>query len=534
MATSTTLPTSTVTLPLGGVSSGPGSPLGSTGWQAFVVDSDGTLIRELDVVGWGRLTMPLDGPRRMPLVLARANTADLAEVIRGDTEEPAQIQVYFDGIPLLWGVALTWAKSTAGADVPVSVVERARWLLGRRRNRRGAGLLDLLRNGGFESGKGHWSGAGSIDTTRHYAGAQSLLIDNPTGTCSQKFVVDRAVTVVVSARVRVDSSTWVGPNDDGTGIEVYVAPWSGYPGGDKFVTARLDASTPRGQWVTLTCPAVEIPDGYWDVWVRLRGIDGEVNYDGVSAQLFPRPRRTEAAGIFPAEDIPQIDQGRLVREVLASNLDGTSITVAVPDTGVMMDDEPGTLDDRYLGEVIGLVEQRESGMAFSYPITATTVTIRGHYPASTRGTAHTFPLCTDPADNTPDGANVAAFTVDGDLTAARNLTVLIGDGGFTGEASDPSAWGGLVLEEIVRAAGATPIEDLAGVAREHLRSGSGATTVIRATTHEAANDLIGVLNPGDTIVAIDDDTGLNDTVRVVSIEIDPVTLTMSLQLNLAV
>jgi hypothetical protein len=148
-------------------------PLGSTGWSAFVVDMTGAQIRELDVIGWGDLDEQMGRPANMTVTLEKANTAQLADVT-GALELGYEVQVYRDSVLMLWAVPVQQATDSGSPVVSFSLIECVPWYLSRRRNKRGEELSDLLLNGGFESGKSHWSGAGTVVTTEFSEGSHSL------------------------------------------------------------------------------------------------------------------------------------------------------------------------------------------------------------------------------------------------------------------------------------------------------------------------------------------------------------------------
>ena len=195
--------------------------------------------------------------------------------------------------------------------------------------------------------------------------------------------------------------------------------------------------------------------------------------------------------------------------------------------------EPGAYVDRYLSEVGDLVSQREDGMDWAGVYSPPTRGVRAWYPRSARGTSHAGFVLTFGAENDSEGGpNLASYSRDVDQTRARTTVVVVGEGGFTGEAEDESTWY-TVLEEIVRAPGATPIPDLEGVAREHLRDDPAKVTALSVVTHERANDLIGVLRLADKVVTYvaDGSVSFSGTYQVVARRVHPKDKTMTLTLN---
>ncbi len=516
---------------LGTVGTSQSASLGTDGWQAFVVGIDGTQVAELAVITLGDLDEQMGRPANMAIGVAKSNATQLA-YLTDALEDGYEVQVYFDSVLMLWGVPVQQSTQSDSPVVTFALIECVPWYLSRRRNKRGEDLSDLLLNGGFESAKHHWTGAGSVVTTEAHGGTHSLEVDNDGGTTAQKIVVRQASTLVCSVRVKIDSATWVGPNSDYTGLEIYATPWTGFGGSDKYATAALDGTLTQDAWVTLSA-VVDLPDGFWDVFFRLRGPDGKVWFDDATVAVFPRPRRTEWAGIFPPPEAPTVDQGALFREALLSNIDGLQLWVDVPDTGVVISDEPGAYVDRYLSEVGDLVSQREDGMDWAGVYSPPTRGVRAWYPRSARGTSHAGFVLTFGAENDSEGGpNLASYSRDVDQTRARTTVVVVGEGGFTGEAEDESTWY-TVLEEIVRAPGATPIPDLEGVAREHLRDDPAKVTALSVVTHERANDLIGVLRLADKVVTYvaDGSVSFSGTYQVVARRVHPKDKTMTLTLN---
>ena len=279
------LATPEVVVELSPVIFGPGAGYGTTGWEAFLVDSDGSLIDTLDVVTWGDLSERMTEPASITLGIRVADVADLPLV-------ESEVQIYRDGDLIFWGLPVN-RKAVMGS--PIVEVDFA----------------DL------EAGLVRWGAAGtSIDTSVHNAGTQSAKMTATSGRVKQRLVTDQAMTIAVTARVRIDSTGYSGVGAE-SGLTVYASPWSGFAGRDVQAVDLIDGSEPHNVWITLAATVTIPTDNPYDVWITIKGIDGTLNVDTVTATPFRRARRTEAAGIFPPEEVPQIDTGRLAREILS-------------------------------------------------------------------------------------------------------------------------------------------------------------------------------------------------------------------------
>ena len=168
------LATPEVIVELSPVIFGPGAGYGTTGWEAFLVDSDGSLIDTLDVVTWGDLSERMTEPASITLGIRVADVADLPLV-------ESEVQIYRDGDLIFWGLPVNRKAVMGSPIVEVDFADLSWWLT--HRLCQGDPLTgDLIRNGGVESGRVRWGAAGtSIDTTVHNAGTQSAKMTAASG-----------------------------------------------------------------------------------------------------------------------------------------------------------------------------------------------------------------------------------------------------------------------------------------------------------------------------------------------------------------
>ena len=508
------LATPEVVVELSPVIFGPGAGYGTTGWEAFRVNPDGSLIDTLDVVTWGDLSERMTEPASITLGIRVDDVADLPLI-------ESEVQIYRDGDLIFWGLPVNRKAVMGSPIVEVDFADLSWWLT--HRLCQGDPLTgDLIRNGGFEAGLVRWGAAGtSIDTTVHNAGTQSAKMTAASGRVKQRIVTDQAMTIAVTARVRIDSTGYSGVGPE-SGLTVYASPWSGFAGRDVQAVDLITGSEPHNVWITLAATVTIPTDNPYDVWVTVKGIDGTLNVDTVTALPFRRARRTEAAGIFPPEEVPQIDTGRLAREILSGAV-GDLFSIAGADSGATIPDEPGQWDDKYAWEAMDVLRRLTFPVDWELIVTPTTRLIQVWAPATGRGDLHALTL-------TAATVVAAASTEDG--SQARTHARVLSDGGFRVDV-DAGGWGGARLDEVVQAPSGTPASELEGVGASHLGSSLGRVLTLEATTHEGSAELIKTLRVGDTFLVDADVGGLAGAgaVRCVARTITPRTDTMKLTLE---
>ncbi len=507
------LSTLDVTVDLQRVVFGPGDALGTSGWEAFLVNPDGSLIDTVDVVTWGDLTERMTEPATITLGVRAADVVDLPLI-------ECEVQIYRDGQLMFWGLPVNRKAVMGSPIVEVDFADLSWWLT----HRLCAGdplTGEMIRNGGFESGLVRWSSPGAtVDTTTHYGGAQSAQTTGTAGHVSQKLVIDQAMTVAVTAQVKVASAGYSGVGAE-SGLRVYASPWSGVAGRDVIATDFITSPT-LGAWVTLAATVTIPTDGPYDLWVTIKGVDGTMNIDAVSAVPYRRALRTEAAGIFPPEETPTIDTGRLAREILSGAV-GDLFSIAGVDSGAKIPDEAGQWDDKYAWEAMDVLRRLAVPVDWELIVTPTTRLIQVWAPATGRGDNHALTL-------------TAATVVDAQSTEdgsqARTHARVLSDGGFRVDV-DAGGWGGLRLDEVVQAPSGTPASELDGVGASHLGSSLGRVLTLQATTHEGASELIATLRVADIFLVDADVGGLGGAgaVRCVARTITPRTDTMKLTLE---
>ncbi len=512
-------PTTDITAALGAVTFGAGTPLGTTGWRAFSVDSSGTLNAELNVVKWGDITETIGQQTTCQISLAASDTAGLAAVTPWEDE----VKIYRGTELVGWFVPMPWRWSTGSATVDIGLVDVSVWLTRR------ACLLDpaetnLISNPGFEDSPdfARWQtfGTPSLDTTTYLGGTQSALLSATTDRVVQRLVVRRAMTLAVSCRVRVDSGTWSSAALT-SGLEVFATPWTGYGGKDVMSVSRVTVATTQDEWVTLAC-SVPLTEGYWDVFVRIWGVDGDMNVDDVRAVPFRTPRRTVAAGIFPPEEVPQIDTGELVRTYALGALSDLNIGVVAPDTGNMIDDEQGAWDDKYLSELLDVVRRLDAPSDWSLDVTPSTRTLRMFTPPSARGLASGVTLTS---------SNVVRSAGSSDASSRRTRAIVLGDGGFSVVVESPGDDpGGHRLDEIVQAPAGTPLSELQAVGEDYMRASAASTREVSPTAKWA---VLGGVRLADTLTLTADVAGPagSGTYKVVGRRISPVDDLVALIVN---
>lgn len=501
--------------PTFGIPAGLGVP--GAGWQAFVVDQYGAMVSALPVTSWGALVERRGEASTMSLGIPWAHVDD-APIIT------SEVQVYRDEKLMFWGVPVQRQWGAADSMVSVALVDLSWWLT--RRLCTQDALEDLVRNGGFEVGLTRWSkNNATVDATVFDTGTQSAKLTSLSSHITQQTTVDRAGTYAVSARVRVDNATFVGVGPE-SGLEVGAMAYTGVGGGrDVYAYGYVTGSTPRDQWVTLAGTVTLATDGPWTLFWKIHGIDGDLNVDNVHVRPYRIPRRTEAAGIFAPEDIPQTDTGRLARQLVTGALVDLNFSVMGSDSGIEIDDEVGAWDGVYAWEALDVLRRIEFPIDWSLLITPTTRTIRIWTPATARNGLHAITL-------DPDKVSSSSGTDDG--ATARTVAWVIGDGGFS-VSVDAGGWDGLRIDEVVRAPTGTPVAELDGVGRSHLGASLGRVQSLSVTTHEGAVEMIDTIQVSDRLLVDATVAGLADAGAwdVSARSIDPASDRMTLTMGLA-
>lgn len=500
---STTIAGSTITVTGATVDTSAGTPLGSTGWRAFVVTQDGDNLGELTVETWGPLNESLGQPSSMTIGLLKSDTTqlDLVPLIT------SEVQVYDENRLVLWGIPVAAQTSSDSAVVELTITEVVPFVLDRTVNLRRAGGVPRpegpqpspLSNGGFEDGLDHWNitpppggDGGTIDTVRFYAGTQSLLIDDG-AVVTQRWTHSGEGTMRVRCRMRRDSATWAGENSAGLGLTIEATP-RGWGGPNKFAGATLTTEATADDWV-LREAVIRFTDSQaWDVTVGLYGPSppGEVNYDAVEITWIPHLAFNPYTGEFPPT-AEVVDFGRLVREVIGAVGEPWEIGVISPDLGVTVDDQAGAWDDLLVSEVLDRGCQTANGPVWGGYYTPTTRGVQVWAAVGNRGTTHTGWVI---RATTPE-FNLRSYSLEDDATSARSGTRVIGEAGAIGEYLDGTAWDGLPLWKVVRAPIGTPASTLDSVAERLNRDSLARVRALRVEV-ERTDDTVDV-RPGDRV-----------------------------------
>lgn len=499
-----------------------GTPVGlgvdGNGWQAFVVNWDGSPIRTLDVAVWGDLEERIADPASITIGLDASNTSQLADVQLITT----RVQIYEDAKLRFWGLVIARRAKMNDPIIEVDLVDLS-WLLTRRLCNGDPLTGNLSRNSGFELDFSRWKHHNaSIDSTVYLQGTRSAKMTTLGAYISQQTVIDRAGTFAVTARVRIDNATFVAADAE-SGLEVGAMAYTGVGGGrDVYADDIITSSTTRDNWITLAATITLPTDGPWTMWWKFHGVNGDLNVDSVKVMPFLVPRRTEAAGIFPPTDAPTSDTGRLAREIVSGSVGNLGFSVLGTDSGVEITDEVGTWDDKYAWEALDVLRRLENPLDWSLLLTPTTFTVRIWTPASSRGGVHAFTLTT---------THVLEASSSEDGSQARNHARVMSDGGFRVD-SYSSGWD-ITLDEVVQAPSGTPASELDGVGGSHLGNTTGRVTALDVTVCDGPDALRDSLELADRLPVDATVGGLAGagSVRIVAITRHTRTPTMRLTLE---
>lgn len=482
-------------------------------YRVDVVDHNGSVLGTLANARLGRYSFELNGTGTADFTLA--TTDPDAHLVRPGRE----IQIWRNGVLQWWGPVV---RPQAGLDTSNWQCADLFWYFERRFMGR-ADRTNLLVNGDFEAGEANWTFEGgvthSIDTALKVEGTQSLLLggtaENHTGYASQTMPAwtqyhPDGDFLTASVWVYVPSSTYQGGAAGDLGLVVI------HKRGAATVNAEfavIDDDTPKNEWLPLEV-----------------GVGGVLTGDTVEVRLFP-PHGTayfdlatltamESLSFWPSADVADVVDGivRYAQDRAPFNFNhgksDVNVGTSTPATGTQVGRTYQFAEHRNVADAI-LEFVRMGIIDVDIEITPSIRTFTTYAP--TKGTAFPVPLTLD--------QNVADFTWNWDGESAASSVIILGpgdgpdrpEGGATG-----ALVGGEFSAELVESApDDATIGELDTVAAERLAITVNPEILEVATLPGVG--IIGNLHTGDTVpVRIQHGwLNINDTYRVVRIEVDP-------------
>lgn len=277
---------------------------------------------------------------------------------------------------------------------------------------------------------------------------------------------------------------------------------------------QIDGLTPRGSWQRAETTVWVPPDSAETLRVRLYSPGGTIYWDAVTLTLM------ESLS-FGDEDVTDIVSALVAHlQDPAYGKSDLNIDTDPTDSGVVVPARAYQFADHHNGGKIL--------RSFTDQDAVCDITVE-HPDLSTRLVTVHAPSKGSLRDDLPlDGI---AFTDDElvdweenfDGEAASSAITMLGDGDGPdreeGAATDPTAFGGTTLEEVLKAPPETPIDTLDAAAEEELRLRSNPAPL----TLTFRGDMVGVLATGDLIPVdlVDETTHIEGAYRAIKLTIDP-------------
>lgn len=356
-----------------------------------------------------------------------------------------------------------------------------------------ADVPNLLVNGGFESGTGNWTTAGSVTFT-----VDTSIVNE--GTQSGKLAGSGRISQTISGGIR---HTYPPGLTYRLALDVYEYATSASPAGTVVGTLRItDPDTSqvysascrltdqKGGWQSLTADLfVSKANTTYTATVTLYGNVVGRNFDRV------RVVRNEATTL----DFPGQDQAIAYQRVVQYGQDGSQgqstlgIGTNCPATGQTIMVGWPHADHRGLMSAIDELTQRPAGADWSLVYLPAATTFTTYYP---KGSTHDEWLL-------EVGRNIVGGSVEVDVAQVKTSGIVIGeDSSFSrdeGGYVDTSQMSGLVLTDVFRAAPGTPTRHLDQLATERVDARKQLVAIPRVTVMDPDRELIHGIEVGDTL-----------------------------------
>lgn len=428
----------------------------------------------------------------------------------------SEIQIVWEGRVVHWG-PVVGIKSPLGAARASITVADPQWYFGRRLtdSTESVWSRNFVSNPRFDQGFSNWTNSGgALDTGVKETGTQSVLLE--TGDDIQQTV---QVGLTPSWRGLARARVWVEAAAVGGEFRLERS--------DLVQTiraaAQVDAETPRDQWTWLTIDLVVSNPGPLPALLDLRvdGPDsgGDLWLDRIELQASP-----ESLGIPGAAQRVQImNPSDAAASLIATGGEGVNIAAIVDESSVLAGVDAVWLQrgDMFVSEAQRSLSDRDGGLEFR---TVYSLTTRAVEALELVGVEH------DPADVTlrvntgtgaPTNGNATSLDLDGGVANPTTRVRARSEEGFFDEASDPAAWGGLVLEDVVQVPLGIGLRDLGKFANARLMDSEGLTNGLRLELSDLS--LVSTLRRGDRVkVTVNDGPDVVDALhRIESITYKP-------------
>ena len=399
-----------------------------------------------------------------------------------------------------------------------------------------AQVVNFFKNPRFDDDLANWTGRTPGGVTSPTAA--TLDGDSETGTQSAKLADGQSIsqpllftefqvafTLEISARVKIEAAT-----DPGQFITVDIPGVSATP---QFSSANIEATTPRDVWTTIRCQIAV--DGTTQpqiaVFPAFHGMSGgDILVDHCTATIVGLEallKDTYNLDVLPDATGPQLDQARIVANVVQGANSDLNLGVDAPFTGQLM------VDDKGQPQICWDVIKRMVDVgAFDISVDATrfTRTLRTHSPH--RGSdidADVLTLTPHRVGDQPP--TVVDYDDPEDTSDAVNDLFGTGDEGHFGRAIDLAGWEDFPLQGVRAAPSGLTDAQLDGWAATNLVKDPGEATALKMTGVDGK--WLDVVDVCDRVwVSIDDaDCVIDERWEIVEMDIDPSNDTFDVVLN---
>lgn len=440
--------------------------------EVKMVDIYGRVYRnatQLALVDVKKLKRTKGAPRGASLAWPKyAFSRDDLHVFTDDTGlgDLHEIQVYVGGVLQFWGPILQPNTSSDNGQVTAEAVG-VDWYLNAGRFIDGH-ITNLVLNGDFEDATdfNHWTAdsgiTATIATDRHLDGTQAGRLVNATAgqdkALRQTFRPgSNGVGLNIDVLVRFYLESFTASAYKNRGIHIEARKDGVLRDFDDY---RIDARTPRNQWVTAELGIHIPPDEIDDVTISLYPPQGTIVYDVVKAVP---PYSTSTAGLTGTVD-GEVDVADIVKMILtqvqdpASGWSGLRIGADTAATGILQSKHIPWVDhtawDQQMAEWTG----RDDTFEWDIELTPTTRRLKMYVPRKGTDWTGTYafsfhgadPEGGPPADTTDDEISHYDFGEDGATVRTAATQHSDSDNPARDEATytDASLTGGLTIKDV--------------------------------------------------------------------------------------
>lgn len=434
---------------------------------------------------------------------------DIAEVL-GNEDGVVEVQIYHDGDLMFWGPIIQDDAAGSKGEIRCTAAGVDWYLL--RRFIDGP-ITSYLQNGDFETGDlTNWSESTgvstSIETDKKITGTYSVRLSGSDNESHiHQFFVNRAnpvgLALVVSGWFYIEGFGSDGPAVDGRGLYIGAT----HPGEDLidnwFV---IEEATTRGKWQKATTQISIPPNQSWSCEVRCyTSAGGNVWWDDVKA--VPYYSLSTPAPLGSEHDIAKV-MSLIVGFLQRTDFDKSTLRLGTrcENTGITLAKSYQFVDHVQFDQAISEYIDRDDGIDYSVDLTPTTRVFHSY--AGKRGTDrsgsitlkytagdHSQTNCADYRRTRSGGGTITSQTVIGDDN---------GPDREQGQATDASAIGGLILQDVHQASQGAEIGALEPIAAERLERYRHIPKIIEMDVLPSTN-LAHTLKVGDVVHVLIDD-----------------------------